>query len=138
MIVSFMTPISWPGDRKYEDAAEAAILAEMLGRAKQNPRSSYYCSGEGNPLSMLTTKFRQIFSDASDAKGVVFMATEFSHLPKAKRSENIDYVFVEDTKESIEKAKWQLKSKYDFVASETDQSRLSKAMQYFMRSLAKK
>lgn len=138
MIVSFKTHISWPGDRKYEDAAETLILIEMLECAKKDQRSYYLCVGDGNPLSTLTAKFRQVFSDTSDAKGVVFMATEFSHLPKAERSENIDYVFVEDTKESIEKAKWQLKSKYDFVASETDQSHLSKAMQYFMRGLAKK
>lgn len=138
MIVSFMTPISWPRDRKYEDTAEAAISAEMLGRAKLSPRSSYCCSGEGNPLSMLTTKFRQIFADANDAKGIIFMATEFSYLPKSERSENIDYVFVQDTEEAIGKAKCQLKYRYDFVACESDQSHLSKAMQYFMRGLAKK
>ncbi|MBF8755501.1 hypothetical protein [Pseudomonas guariconensis] len=136
MIVGFMTPISWPGDRKYEDTAETPISAEMLGRAKQSPRSSYYCTGEGNPLSLLTKKFRQAFADADYARGIIFMATEFSYLAKGERSDSIDYVFVEDARESIEKARSQLKAKYDFVACESDQSYLSKAMHQLMRSLA--
>lgn len=138
MIVSFKTQVSWPGDREYEDTAEALILVEMLECAKQGQFKYYLCTGDGNPLSTLTSIFQQTFADSADAKGVVFMATEFSYLPKDKRSENIDYVFVEDTDEAIGKAKCQLKYRYDFVGCESDQSHLSKAMQYFMRSLAKK
>lgn len=138
MIVSFKTQVSWPGDREYEDTAESLIFVEMLECAKQGKSKYYLCAGDGNPLSTLTEVFQQTFADSADAKGVVFMATEFSYLPKSECSENIDYVFVEDKDEAIEKAKCQLKYRYDFVACESDQSHLSKAMHQFMRSLATK